>query len=123
GRWRRAPRCRGSLGQGVGEAAQVVHEQVGLLQGGEVAAFVELRPPHDVREGPVGQPPDRQDDVAWGDRYSQWHRQRRQGRGGPEEGGGVVVQLRGRPGGSGQPVDRRVGEQQVAVDRVLGELV
>ena len=60
------------------------------------------------------------------DRYSQWHGQRRQaGRrwGGRQEAGGLVVQLRGRPGGSGQPVDRRVGEQQVAVDRVLGELV
>src|SRR5262249_2418333 len=55
-----------------------------------------------------------------------WHGQRRQaGRrwGGRQEAGGLVVQLRGRPGGSGQPVDRRVGEQQVAVDRVLGELV
>jgi len=27
------------LGHGVGEAAQVVHEQVGLLHGGEVAAW------------------------------------------------------------------------------------
>jgi dihydrofolate reductase len=47
-------RCRGSLGHGVGEAAQVADEQVGLLHGGEVAASVELRPLHDVREAPVG---------------------------------------------------------------------
>jgi hypothetical protein len=30
----------GSPGHGAGEAAQVVHEQVGLLHGGEVAAAV-----------------------------------------------------------------------------------
>src|SRR5262249_60534147 len=38
----RTTRCRGSLGYGVGEAAQVVHEQVRLLHGGEVAASIEL---------------------------------------------------------------------------------
>jgi hypothetical protein len=46
--------------------------------GGEVAASVELPPSHDVWEASVGQPPDRQEDVVWVDRYPQWHRQRRQ---------------------------------------------
>src|SRR5262249_60691762 len=65
-----AGRCRGSLGQGAGEAAQVLDEQGGLFHGGEVAALVELRPVHDVQEGPVGQPPDQQDDVVRVDRHA-----------------------------------------------------
>src|SRR5215475_10118519 len=52
----------GSLGYGVGEAAQVLYEQVGLFHGGEVAASVVFRPVHDVGEVSVGQAPDRQDD-------------------------------------------------------------
>src|SRR5262249_43905579 len=113
------------LGQGAGVFAQVLGEQGGLFHGGEVAALVELRPAQDVREGAVGQLSDRQDDVVGVDRYGQWHGQRRQAwrcRGGRQGAGGLVVQLRGWPGGGGQPVDRRVGEQQVAVDRVLGEV-
>ena len=53
-------------------------EQRGLFHGGEVAASVELRLSHDVWEASVGQPPDRQEDVVWADRYPQWQRQRRQ---------------------------------------------
>ena len=89
-------------------------------------AAVELRPLHDVREGPVGQPPDRQEDIVRVDRNPQRHRQRRQARRrgrGRQEVGGLVVKLRGRPGGAGQPVDGRVGEQPVAGHRVLGDLV
>src|SRR5262249_60989970 len=94
------------LGQGVGVLAQVLDEQGGLLHGGEVAASVELRPSHDIREVSVGQPPDRQDDVVWVDRYSQWDRQRgaaRRGGGGRPGVGGLGVVVWGWACGGGGP--------------------
>jgi hypothetical protein len=46
-----------------GECSQVAHKQIGFLHGGEVPTPVEFGPMHDVREAPVSEAADGEEDV------------------------------------------------------------
>src|SRR6266508_4238658 len=117
--------CLTASPQRTRERPDVCHEGLGLLQSGEVTAAVELGPLRDRWQVALGELADREKDVVREDRDTDGNGDRRLL--GPSRRADLakalrvfVVQLSRRSGGRRQPVGRHDGEQQVAVDGVLG---
>ena len=107
------------------EASQVPDEFRGPLHRGEMTAAVEFRPLADRFDFPVGQPPDRQEDVAREHRHPDRHPDGRRDhahRGHRQAVRAGLVKVRRRATRRGKPVQRDVREHLVAVDRVLGHV-
>src|ERR1022692_910079 len=111
----------------LGERPDVTDKELGLLQGGEVAALVEFGPVAERRKDHLRPRPDRPRSVLREERHSGRHRQRPGSAPGPEEVGvevlGFEVQLGAGPGGPREPVDRGVGQQVATAHRVLGPVL
>src|SRR4051794_35797366 len=91
------------------ERPDVVDQQAGLFQGGEVAAPVHLGPVHDVVV-PLGEAAHRRGDVAGEHGDARRHLQARAvGEGGAR----LEIQPGRRSGGAGEPVEHHVGEDAV----------
>src|ERR1022692_1702686 len=110
-------RAFGSGGEGAEEGADVMDEEGWCFEGGEVAAGGEVAPVHDVVAA-FGVAAD--GDVLGDNRYPGRH----VAGGGPVLAvHGLVVEVGGGFGGRGEPVEAHVGEDRIARDRVLGQLV